>query len=279
MAFWRTRPAPPPPPPPSAASVAEPALPVRPVTGPALSPRTVWRTGLILLAVAATGAFGWFVISDAGSALFTIVMAWFAAITMEPAIRRLESRVSRGTAVMLVMLGVALFLVVFGLAFGRLFVDQIAELLRSLPALLQQLIDWVNRTFSTQYSAADVQAALRLTPEEAGQHADDVLRGFVSLMGAVFRLFLSAFTAVFLIYYFAADAPRLRLWIARLLPTRWQRVFLTVWDLTIVKTGGYVSARVVLATINASTTGLVFLLIGMPYWLALALWTGLVAQF
>ena len=62
-------------------------------------------------------------------------------------------------------------------------------------------------------------------------------------------------------------------------PARWQRVFGTAWDLTTIKTGGYVSARVVLATINGSTSALVFWLIGMPSWLALGVWTGLVAQF
>ena len=35
----------------------------------------------------------------------------------------------------------------------------------------------------------------------------------------------------------------------------------------------------VLALINAVTTAVVFVAIGMPYWLPLALWTGVVAQF
>src|SRR5215212_1484882 len=250
---------------------------VRSVPGP--SPRMVWRSGLVLLSVVALGAFGWFVLTDAGSALFTILMAWFTSITMEPAVRRLERRTSRSTAVLLVMGAVALFLILFALAFGRLFVTQIAALLRQLPAVLENVLGWVNQTFSTSYVVEDVQRALALTPEEARGYADDVLAGFVGLISFSFRLFLNAFTAVFLIYYFAADGPRLRTWIAQLLPSRSQRLFGTVWDLTTTKTGGYVSARVVLATINGSTSALVFWLIGMPSWLALGLWTGLVAQF
>ena len=58
-----------------------------------------------------------------------------------------------------------------------------------------------------------------------------------------------------------------------------QPVFVTTWDLAVEKTGGYVSARVVLAFINGSTTSLFMLLIGMPYWLVLGIWTGVVAQF
>ena len=45
------------------------------------------------------------------------------------------------------------------------------------------------------------------------------------------------------------------------------------------KTGGYVAARVVLAAICGGITALFLLIIGMPYWLALGVWTGVVSQF
>ena len=46
-----------------------------------------------------------------------------------------------------------------------------------------------------------------------------------------------------------------------------------------VNTGGYVGARLILAFINGTTSAIVFLIIGMPSWLALGIWTGIVAQF
>jgi predicted PurR-regulated permease PerM len=58
-----------------------------------------------------------------------------------------------------------------------------------------------------------------------------------------------------------------------------QDVVFTVWTTTAQKTGGYIGARVILAGINSATSGVVFVIIGMPYWLPLALWTGIVAQF
>ena len=96
-----------------------------------------------------------------------------------------------------------------------------------------------------------------------------------SVVGAVF----SAFTLFMFTYYLSADNPRLRLWIARLLPARQQRVFMSVWELVRVKTGGYVAARVVLATLNGVTSAIVFAIIGLPSWLALGVWTGVIAQF
>jgi predicted PurR-regulated permease PerM len=87
------------------------------------------------------------------------------------------------------------------------------------------------------------------------------------------------FTFVLFTFYLSADGPRLRLYLASLFPHQLQTIVTTVWDTTATKTGNYVAARVVLATINSVTTGIVFWAIGMPYWLALAIWTGVVAQF
>ena len=248
----------------------------------AISPGDVWRAGLVLLAVVALGGFGWFVLTDAGQVLFTILMAWFTSIAMEPAIRRLSPYMSRAKAASLVMVAVAVFLVVFLVAFGRLFVEQIAAVVRLLPDLVQQAIDWANRTFSTSYSIEGILESIRLTPDQAAKYANDVLGGvlgLLGLLGSVVAGLFGVFTFVLLTFYFAADGPRLRLWIASLLPARMQEVFVAAWDLTTVKTGGYVSARVVLAAINGGSSALVFLAIGMPSWLALGIWTGLVAQF
>jgi predicted PurR-regulated permease PerM len=73
--------------------------------------------------------------------------------------------------------------------------------------------------------------------------------------------------------------PALRGWLAHRVNPRAQVPFLAAWDLTRIKVGGYIAARVVLASINSLPSGIVFYLIGLPYWLPLALWTGIVAQF
>ena len=101
----------------------------------------------------------------------------------------------------------------------------------------------------------------------------------LGLAGSVAGAIFSLFAIILLTFYLSADGPRLRLWLASLLPPQPQRLFLSIWDLSMVKTGGYVAARVVLAAINGATSALVFLIIGMPSWLALGIWTGLVAQF
>jgi predicted PurR-regulated permease PerM len=169
MGIWRGRRDP-------AVASSTTAQPAPTVVRPLLSPRVVWRSGLVLLAVVALGAFGRFVLNDAGSALFTILMAWFAAITMEPAIRRLTPRLPRGQAVLLVMGLVAAFLAVFVLAFVRLLLDQIAQLVRGLPELVEDVVGWANRTFSTSLSSEEVLEASkpirRDGPSSAGSYRE-----------------------------------------------------------------------------------------------------------
>jgi predicted PurR-regulated permease PerM len=244
-----------------------------------LVPANVWRVGLTLAALVALLMLLRFVLADGGSVLFALVMAWFLSLAMEPAVRRLSSRMPRGAATALVMAAAGLVSVGFLAAFGSLAVEQAANLLRSLPGMIESVLAWVNRRLGTDYNAADLLASIRLTPEDAATYAQDVLGGIWSLLGSVATGVFGFFATVLLAFYLSADGPRLRGWLAGLMPPRPQRLFLSVWDLSTVKTGGYVAARVVLAVINGTLSAVVFLIIGLPSWLALGLWTGLVAQF
>ncbi len=109
--------------------------------------------------------------------------------------------------------------------------------------------------------------------------AGDLAGGLIGVVAAVLGAFFSSVTFFFFTFYLSADSPRLRMWVARLAPPKQQEVFGVAWDLAVIKTGGYVSARLVLAAICGGLSSLFMLIIGMDYWLALGLWTGLVAQF
>lgn len=260
---------------------------VRPVSAPGtspdvtvrLDPTNIWRVGFVVIALAAVALFLRFVIGDAGSVIFTLLMAWFASIATEPAVGRLARRMPRGAATGLVLLGVVVFVIVFGLAFGQLFVQQIAQLLEGLPALVDSVIGFVNERTGSSYDAATILDSLNITSSQVASYAATVVGGILGLLGSVVGGLFSMFTFALFTFYFSADGPRLRRYTASLFPPRIQPVAVTVWDVTAQKTGGYVAARLVLALINGASSAVVFLLIGMPSWLALGIWTGVVAQF
>jgi len=243
------------------------------------SPGNVWRSGLVLLAVVAVGLVVQFVINDGGNVIFTVLMSWFAAIAMAPAVDRLAKHMRRGAATMLVLLAFVLFVVVFLVAFGSLLADQLGQLIARVPELIDSAIKLVNERFNQNFSLADILNSIGAGSLDFGSIASKVGGNIVGILSTVLGSVFSLFTFGLFTFYLSAQMPQFEVWITRLFPPRSQRVVGDVWSLTAQKTGAYVGARVVLGTINAVTSGIVFFAIGLPYWLPLALWTGIVAQF
>ena len=54
---------------------------------------------------------------------------------------------------------------------------------------------------------------------------------------------------------------------------------MTVWDITVQKTGAFVVSRLLLAPLSAFFMSIFLWLIDVPYWLPLGLFTGVVSQF
>jgi predicted PurR-regulated permease PerM len=102
-----------------------------------------------------------------------------------------------------------------------------------------------------------------------------VIGVITSTVGLLFNLLMMLLFA----FYFAADGPRLRRTVASWLPPSRQRQFVTVWDISTAKAGSYVISRGILAIISAFAHGVFFAIVGLPYWLPLALWVGFVSQF
>ena len=233
----------------------------------------------MVIALIIAYSFGSFVLHDGGSVVFQIIMAWLASIAMEPAVSRLARYMRRGLATGAVMLGVVLFAVAFTAAFGNLLISQAVNLVQGIPTLLAALATWVNQAFGTNLDAESLLQSLQITPQTLAALGIDVAGGLIGVLIQVLGGVFSLFSIGLFIFYFSADAPRLQRWVAHLLPPHNQEVFIVVWSLAVKKTGGYVAARVVLAAICGGLTALFLFLIGMPYWLALGVWTGVVSQF
>ena len=241
--------------------------------------RSVWQAGWVVVAIIALASLLKFVLSDAGIVLFTLILSFLASIAMEPAVSRLSRSMKRGLAAAIVMFGVIIAFAAFLFAFGRLLGDQIATFAESVPRLVEDLTTWASERFGIELDYQSILERLGVGTSTLTSVAQNLAGGLLGVVAAVLAAAFSTFTFAFFTYYFAADAPRLRRWLAQLFPPRQQEVFSHAWDLAVLKTGGYVSARLVLAAISGGTAALFMLIIGMEYWLALGIWTGLVAQF
>jgi len=244
-----------------------------------VSPSFLWRAGFIGIALVGIALLGKFVIDDGGGVLFTVLMSWFFAMAMAPAVGRLSRHMSRGLATLVVMGGIALFFVLFTLAFGKLLIEQIIQIIEAIPGLAEEGLAWFNSTFGTAYTAQEILAQVNLDQAALQRLATEAALGIFSIATSVLGSVFGLFTFALIAFYLSTDGVRLRRFIAAMLPRRSQEVFGNVWTITAEKTGRYVAARAILATVNATASGIVFFFIGLPYWLPLAIWTGLVAQF
>ena len=231
----------------------------------------------VLLAVAAYQMSGWLFHHIRGF-LGLLFLAWLASVTIEPVVDRLErAGMRRGVGTGLVLAAVGLFAVAFVAVFGALLADQLSQLLGALPDALTRITEWANRTFGTEFATG--KDLISITPETvrdlAEKYTPSVLGVVSSLVGVVFQ----GLTLLLFVFYMSAQGPQLRRTISSWFPARQQQVIATVWEISVEKAGGYVVSRLILAAISAIATGLFLMVIGVPYWLPLAIWTGVVSQF
>lgn len=245
----------------------------------AITPRSVWRSGWVIVGGGLCVFALAFTVARGGQTIFVLVLATFLAIAMEPLVSRLTRWMKRPAATGVVLAGILLAAVVFVAAFGSLLVHEVERLIEAAPGAVEDIISWVNSTFGTSYKSETLLDEFKLTPRQTSDYAGDVSNGVFSLAGGIASGVFNAFAILMFTAYISSSMPALRHWIASLFTPARQPVVLTIMEVFVSKVGGYVSARVILAICSATAHSIVMIAIGMPYWLALGLWVGVVSAF
>jgi predicted PurR-regulated permease PerM len=215
-----------------------------------------------------------------GGFLFLLLLAWLLSIAMEPAVAWFANRgMRRGLATGIVGTILVVATLVFLAVFGSLFFTQLAELVTRLPDYIAQTVTWLNSTFRLNLDTAKILDQLQISPGTIAEIASDLAGGVFGIVGTIFSFLFDGLTVLVFAFYFSADGPRLRRAIGSWLPLRSQKVFVTVWDIAVNKTGGFVVSKVVLATMSAFFHCTFFYLINVPYWLPMGIFAGVVSQF
>jgi predicted PurR-regulated permease PerM len=247
---------------------------------PRQEPPWLRRGVLLVLAVVAGYQIALWLFTNLRDFLGLLFLSWLFAVGIEPAVDALVRRgMRRGAATGLVMLGLVAAGVGFLAVFGALLVDQLAELVSALPDAVADVVRWANRAFGTTFQPDDIVTSLQLTPARVQQLVQDLTPGLVGILSELVGLVFQGLTFLLFAYYMSAQGPTLRATVSTWFPPRHQRVIATVWEIAVDKTGGYLLSRLLLAVLNAAFTGVLLWGIGVPYWLPLAIWTGVLSQF
>ena len=241
---------------------------------------SVWRSGLILAGVGVGLLLFLWLFSMLSHFLFLLVLAWLFATALEPGIRRLVQRGrSRGVSTAIVGGSAVVLALVLAAVFGQLFFNQVTEFVRGLPDLTTSVINFLNHRFRTNLDPATIASRLNLDPTQITVWVGSLSGGVLGVVGSLSSILFDLVTVLVFGFYFAGAGPKLVHSLASWMPPRAQEVFITITEITIAKTGGYVVSKIVLAAASAFFHGIFFAAIGVPYWLPFALFAGITAQF
>jgi predicted PurR-regulated permease PerM len=254
--------------------------PERAVQWVAFEPRLLRRTIFTVVTALVIAAGLLWSANQLRGFLFNLLLAWLLAISFDPLVSGLARRgLRRGFATALVATGGIALVAGFLLLFGGALAQQVAGLVIALPTLVLDIVEWVNGTFEAGINPTEITENLSLTTEQvtaiASSLAGGVLGLFASVVGAVFSLV----TILVFSFYFSADAPRIKRFLASLLRPERQVIFLNVWDISVQKAGGFVISKIALATLSAIAHVGFFWFIDIPYWLPMGIFAGVVSQF
>ncbi|MFF3679890.1 AI-2E family transporter [Streptomyces sp. NPDC002120] len=242
-------------------------------------PRWLPRAVILVLALVACFQLGSWAFHQLIGLLVNILIAFFLALAIEPAVSGMAARgMRRGLATFVMFLAVFIVTAGFLALLGSLLAGQIVAMVEGFPGYIDAVIKAINSTFHTELSRLEIQESVLRSDwlrKYVQNSASGVLDVSATVLGGLFKLL----TIGLFSFYFAADGPRLRRALCSVLPPAKQDEVLRAWEIAVAKTGGYLYSRGLMALISGIATYIVLAVLGVPYAPALAMWVGLVSQF
>jgi predicted PurR-regulated permease PerM len=203
-----------------------------------------------------------------------LFLALVVAAAMRPGVDWLKRhRVPRAV-------GVALHYLVFAGLFALLLwlvvpraLDQVGKALGGdVPTSQQELRDATNRTSGVAHTVLQhVQNALEDVPGPGGL-LDPALHWTQLGLEIGFGIFFTLAAAAYWIF----ERDRVIALVATILPTKRRSLVVDTWRLIDLRLGAYVRGQLLLIALVGATLSFAFWLIGLPYWLLLGVYAGIV---
>jgi len=242
-------------------------------------PRWLPRAMVLALALIAVFQLGSWVFHQLTGLLINILIAFFLALAVEPAVSWMAARgVRRGLGTFLVILAVLIVAAGFVTLLGSMLAGQIITMVENFPNYLDSVISWVNAHFHTDLRRVDIQEGL-LRSDWLRNYVQNSATGVLDVSAQVLGGLFQTLTIALFSFYFAADGPRLRRALCSVLPPARQAEVLRAWEIAVDKTGGYIYSRGLMALISGVAHYVLLEVLGVPYAPVLAVWVGLVSQF
>ena len=202
-----------------------------------------------------------------------VFLAFIIAAAMRPSVEWLRRyRVPRGLgiiahyAVLVGVLGLLLWAVV------PRAIDQVDKALGGIPTSSTELQQETRGSTGVKHEILiRVQDALDELPS-----GRDLLDPALSVTFTVFEVLVGIFFTLACAAYWIFERERAESLVLSVLPREQRRVVRDTWNLIDLKLGAYVRGTLILVFFVASLLSLIFYLIGLPFWLLIAIFAGFV---
>jgi predicted PurR-regulated permease PerM len=226
----------------------------------------------VLLVAATLGVLAAFV--AIGDTFLIVFVGIFLALVFEYPVRFLmaKTRMSRGVAAAVTVLGTALAVTVVGLLFLVPLVGGVRDFLQELPATVEQLRESDELSWLGDSGAAEnVQEG----SDKLSASVPDTISAVLGIAGDFFAVFIAAFTIIFICMFLLSDIANMKRALGSVLMPGEDERWLGVWERVTSSISRWAIGVVVIATIAGTTQGLTAWLLGSSYAVALGVIAGL----
>jgi predicted PurR-regulated permease PerM len=202
-----------------------------------------------------------------------LFLAFIIAAAMRPGVEWLHRyRIPRGAGILIhyaVLIG-ALALILWAIVPRA--IDQVDKALGGIPTSSLELQKETKQSTGVKHEILQrVQDALDELPS-----GRDLLDPALSVTFTVFEVIVAIFFTLACAAYWIFERERAENLVLSLLPGDRRRVVRDTWNLIDLKLGAYVRGQLLLIVFVAALLSLIFNLIGLPFWLLIGLFAGLV---
>ena len=226
----------------------------------------------ILLIGGAVAVFAAF--AAIGDTFLIVFVGIFLALVFEYPVRFVmaKTRLSRGLAATITVLGVAVAVFVLFLVLLAPLVGGVRDFLQDLPATVQQLrdsdeLDWLGDSGA----AGNVEEGA----QQVSVSVPDAISGVLGIAGDFFTVFLASFTILFICLFLLTDVANLKRSLASVLEPGEDERWLAVWERVTESVSRWAIGVVVIATIAGTVQGTTAWLLGSSYAIGLGVIAGL----
>jgi predicted PurR-regulated permease PerM len=253
---------------------------VFPSKGDSRRPPDWWGRALLYTAIAVfLSYFVWQSWGKVEFIVFDIVVSLFIALAIEPLVTRMiRHGWKRGAASATGLIGLMVVVIALLALFGNMFVQQVLSMVKGLPGLYDQIAELIAEHTSFKLPAMESLGNEILKNVQTSWVTDFAGQALTTTVG-FFSFLLNALTILMVTFYVSAAGPKMRRSLCQWMSPVAQRRFLLGWTVVQDQISGFLFSRTILAVLNATATAIFLALIHVPYWLPLALFSGIVSQF